>query len=84
MIDCPDIRKLVNFEEKFGGTLGICEGLCGWAYTKKDKIYPLPETMNDEQLLEIMKKSIEEDHDYLFESLQSTTKPVKYHPDLIY
>ena len=54
------------------------------AYDKKGKLYPLPEDMTDGDLSEMIKKSIVENHDCLFEFLQKTSKEVEILSDILY
>ena len=73
IVNGPDTGEQTQFEHKFGGTIAVFYGVDGWAYDKKGKLYPLPEDMTDGDLSEMIKKSIVENHDCLFEFLQKTS-----------
>lgn len=84
IVNGPDTGEQTQFEHKFGGTIAVFYGVDGWAYDKKGKLYPLPEDMTDGDLSEMIKKSIVENHDCLFEFLQKTSKEVEILSDILY
>ena len=84
IVNGPDTSEQTQFEHKFGGTIAVFYGVDGWAYDKKGKLYPLPEDMTDGDLSEMMKKSMVENHDCLFEFLQKTSKDVEILSDILY
>ena len=84
IVNGPDTGEQTQFEHKFGGTIAVFYGVDGWAYDKKGKLYPLPEDMTDGDLSEMIKKSILENHDCLFEFLQKTSKEVEILSDILY
>ena len=51
---------------------------------KKNKLYPFPEDMTDERLSEMIKKSLEDNHDYVFDFLQKNSKEAELLPDVFY
>ena len=79
-----DLHEEGLFQERFGGSLGVFYGIDTWGYDKKNKLYPFPEDMTDERLSEMLKKSLEDNHDYVFDFLQKNSKEAELLPDVFY
>lgn len=84
IVNGPDTSEQTQFEHKFGGTIAVFYGVDGWAYDKKNKLYPFPEDMTDERLSEMIKKSLEDNHDYVFDFLQKNSKEAELLSDVFY